>query len=193
MGKWLIQGGVIQPAPGEVVFPADIEAMLRAVSPERRVSFLETWGWLGMITVTARGTDGRYRSRETFHNIITTAGKNMIRSVLSGSTTDGAIRYLAMGNGTNAAQITDTALQSEQFRKAVTAFNPSGLTDAQNVTRTVVAASEATAFTTEELGWFASPTATATANSGILIARVLYHRAKSPTESLQVDRTDTYS
>lgn len=192
MGKWIISGGAVIPAPGVRLLPDDLEAMLLAVSPERRAEFLERWGWLGSAVVTVRGADGRYRARTQIFNTITTAGKNLIRSALSSNTTDALIRYLALGSNNTAPAIGNTALGAEQYRKAVTAFNPSGLTDGATVTRVLVPAPDATAFTTEELGWFASPSATASSGTGILVARVLYHRAKSASESLQIDRTDQF-
>lgn len=83
-----------------------------------------------------------------------------------------------------------TALDSEQFRKALTT-NSAPATGAGKTT-TYIAPGEANTWTTEEIGWFAGSTATATAGSGVMLARVLYHRAKAATESIQIDRTDQF-
>jgi hypothetical protein len=58
-------------------------------------------------------------------------------------------------------------------------------------TITVIAPAEANVNITE-LAWFGSD-ATSTANSGTMIARVAYTRAKNSGESLQVNRQDTFA
>jgi len=42
-----------------------------------------------------------------------------------------------------------------------------------------------------EVGWFATASATATANSGVLVSHVLYSHTHTATESIQFTRTDT--
>jgi len=58
-------------------------------------------------------------------------------------------------------------------------------------TITVLAPAEANVNITE-IGWFGAD-ATSTTDSGTLIARVAYSRAKNSGESLQVNRQDTFA
>lgn len=127
------------------------------------------------------------------HNLITDAGLNMIRDMLSGSITDAKIKYIALGNGTAAPANTDTQLETEKFRKAVTSQNNDPITAGKLYTELYIADTEANTFKCEEIGWFAGTGATATANSGICIARILYSRQKASTESWTIRRTDTIS
>lgn len=85
---------------------------------------------------------------------------------------------------------TDVALAGELFRKAITTY---GVTGAQANATTYIAPQEANTFTTQELGWFASPTAQAGAGTGVLLARTLYSHAKSNLESIQSSRADVFN
>jgi hypothetical protein len=123
-------------------------------------------------------------------NLITDAGLNMFRDLLSGAITDGEIKYVALGSGTTAPANGQTQLVTEQFRKLVTAQS-NGITAGVLDTELYVADTEANSFKTEEIGWFAGSGATSTANTGIMIARVLYSRQKSNLESWTIKRTDT--
>lgn len=121
-------------------------------------------------------------------NLVTNAARNALREALR-SPTDVAIRFVALGSGTATPAVTDTQLQAEQFRKVVTRQETGAV--GELITTMFVAPFEANAFVINEIGWFAGPGATAAANSGILIARVLWTRAKNDRESVQIERRDT--
>lgn len=152
--------------------------------------FQEQVGWHGRIRVIARDLDGRVEVDE-FDNLITNAGKNMVRDFLDGTITDGAVKYVELGSGTTAPAVGQTALVTPQFRKLVTQQTLPGTGQVRTVV--YIAPGEATGFTIQEIGWFAGAAATATTGSGIMIARVLYTRAKTQLESLQIERTDTFT
>lgn len=154
-------------------------------------SFEEKIGWSGIVTVKIYDQHGNPIEVWRHKNLITDAGKNLVRDALKGSTTDLKIKYVALGSGTTAPAGSQTTLATEQFRKAIT-LQTAGTTGVVTTTG-FIAASEATSFTIGELGWFAGTTATASANTGIMVARVLYSRAKTSLESLEIDRTDTFS
>lgn len=148
----------------------------------------DQWAWTGDITVTVR--NGLHVvERTSFRNLITSAGRNLMRDLLRAAVSDGAIKYVALGSGATAPAASDTQLATEEFRKAVTDRDTPGI--GQVLTTLFVATTEANAFTTREIGWFAGSGATATVNSGVLVARVLYERAKTNLETIQIDRTDT--
>lgn len=141
----------------------------------------------GKIKVIVRHDDGREEVHE-FDNLVTSAGANLHRDSLY-TPTDCIIRYIALGADNTAPAIGDTQLGDERFRTPVTIQTPGGA----GVLTTVayIQASEANDFTIEEIGWFAGPTATASADSGVLYARALYNRAKVSSESLQIEREGT--
>ena len=146
------------------------------------------WPWTGIIEVIARFADGT-EQRDVFHNLIVDSGRNYARDILVGRVTGTVnINYVALGSSNTAVSSSQTQLVSEQFRKAVTSFS-AGSTG-QGITTVYIATGEATAFTINEIGWFAQ--GTSTANSGTMIARVLYNLAKTPLESLQISRQDNF-
>ena len=129
----------------------------------------------------------------TVANLITTLGINWIRTALSDSGFDPALRYMAWGSGITAAAAGDTVLDTEAGRKAITSF-AAGATGVM-VSTTYLSPAEGNG-SLAELGWFATDTATATVDTGVLIARVLYPGGtwvKDAGYSLQLDRTDTFA
>ncbi|MFK7695922.1 hypothetical protein [Paenibacillus sp. HJGM_3] len=146
----------------------------------------EKVGWHGRIKVTITYRDGSVDVEE-FDNLITNAGKNLLRDALQ-VFTDCEIKYMAWGSGTTAPAATQTQLVSEAGRKAVTRQTAGGT--GVGVTTVYLAPFDANV-QIQELGWFAGATATSAANSGVMIARVLFSRLKNNLESIQVDRTDT--
>ena len=153
----------------------------------------ETASWLGQWEIEIKEQDKVKEIIPLENNLITDAGLNMICDMLSGAITDAKIKYIALGKGTVAPINTDTKLGSEQFRKTVTSQNKDPITAGKLYTELYIADTEANAFKCEEIGWFAGAGATATTNSGICIARILYSRQKASTESWTIRRTDTTS
>lgn len=88
--------------------------------------------------------------------------------------------------------LAQTSLDNEQFRKAVTSQN--NATNAQLITTVYVNPNEGNGFSYAEVGWFAGSSASGTAGSGIMMARLLYvpSTAKSNLVSIEVDRTDSW-
>lgn len=172
---------------------------------------IERLGWSGLVRVTVRrhpypiSTEDFEElvkrglldkvsdivSRYEKSNLIVSAGKNMLRDVLRGTVTDGDIKYMGWGTSNAAVAAGQTALTSEVGRKLVTAQTP-GATGVLTTT-TYIAPADAAGLTINELGWFAGAAATGSANSGIMIARILYSKIKTNLESIQVDRIDTIS
>lgn len=145
----------------------------------------EKINWTGRIKVTTTYRDGTVEIEE-FDNIITDAGRNLMRDGLQGADTE--IKYLAWGSGITTPAVSDIALAAEAGRKLVTKQTAGAV---GVVTTTVYLAPFDANMQIEELGWFAGATATAAAGSGVMVARVLYSKLKSNLESIQIDRTDT--
>lgn len=156
------------------------------------------WGWRTNVRVALVGRDGTVEVHE-MHNLVTSAGKDALANAFRGTVTDLKIKYLALGDGTSAPTASQTKLDAEKFRKQVTqqTLNPSGGAQHGVLKTTVyVSPGEATAFTLNEMGWFAGTAATGTQDSGVMVARCKWlpaGLAKTALQSVQIDRTDTWS
>lgn len=166
------------------------------------------WRWEGRIRIVAWRHDrfcphvydsdlacecgpiARLNADEYFtRNLIVNSALNLARDVLRGAVNDAQVDWLALGDNATAPAASDTKLVNELFRKTLTtqAVGSTG----EVVTTIYVAPAEAV-FHIQEAGWFAAG-ASATKDSGVLVARVLYDRDKTDLESLQFERHDTFS
>lgn len=147
-------------------------------------------GWLGKWEIIIQDRAGNIIECTGLRpNLITDVGLNMLRDALSGAIADGEIKYVALGSGNTAPANGQTQLVTEEFRKAVTS-QANQATAGELETILFVADTEANTFTTEEIGWFAGTAASGTADTGVMIARVLYSRAKTNLESWTIRRLD---
>ncbi len=142
------------------------------------------------VKVTAFDPDGNVLDVQEMKNLITTVGLNMLRNGLYGDVSDFEVKYMAIGSDSTAPTLADTTLGTETFRKARTSQSKPSNGAVKYVQ--YIAPAEAVG-AIEELGWFAGAAAGAGADSGIMIARVLYSRTKTNLESLQIERTDTFA
>lgn len=77
------------------------------------------------VTIEVRdAASGRLLRRERRHNLVTLAGRNLIRDFLNGTASSGTISHLAVGAGTTAPTANDVALGAEVFRDVVTKRTP---------------------------------------------------------------------
>ena len=150
------------------------------------------WIFESNVKVTAFDLAGDILDVREFKNLLTTVGFNMMRDGLygPGGAQDLEIKYMAVGDDNTAPTIADTTLGNETFRKART--SQSKPADAQQRYVQYIAPGEAVGVI-EEFGWFAGAAAGAGADSGIMVSRVLYSRTKTALESLQIERTDTFT
>ncbi len=141
------------------------------------------------VLITVRDLDGRVLEQVRRKNLIVNVGLNMVRDALDTAAFDAEIKRVALGTDNTAPALTDTQLGTEVFRKVVTSTS----TPAVGQLNTVwyIAPAEAVA-AIEEIGWFAGAAAGAGANSGILVARVLYSHNKTALESIQIERLDSF-
>ncbi|MBT9134884.1 MAG: hypothetical protein DDT38_01626 [Firmicutes bacterium] len=113
--------------------------------------------------------------RETRHNLVTMTGRNLIRDLLHWTDAPDGLRrsglnFMALGTGAVAPVAANTALQTEVFRSTITQRIR---TDGQTVYRLFLGSASANGHTLTEAGLFGD-TATITAGSGILYARVTF-------------------
>ena len=147
------------------------------------------WGWKSEVTVTVRDLVGNTTDVVEIHNLITTVAFNMVRDGLYGGVSDLEVKYFALGSDSTAPAIGDTTLGTETFRKIRTSQSKPG--NGQSKFTLYIAPGEAIG-AIEEFGWFAGAAAGAGADTGIMIARVLYSRVKTALESITIERTDTF-
>lgn len=116
---------------------------------------------------------------------ITNAGHNLLRDGIKG-TANPAITYVAVGSGTSTPTATQTKLDSELFRKAVTSVANGGSTG-EALVNFYVGPSDAVGDDIEEVAFFGSASATSAKDTGVMLCRGLWtHNPKSGTESITV-------
>ena len=128
----------------------------------------------------------------SFYNQLTNINRDIRTAMLLGSTTGYsldtlAIRYFAFGTGTTPASASDTLLQVELFRKAVTKISKVNDSTVQSI---VSLSPDECNFTIREIGVFCSPGAGASANSGFLLSRVNVNIVKNSNMTLNIVRQD---
>jgi hypothetical protein len=69
----------------------------------------------GRLVIEVRGPDGQLKDRRDIKNLVVTAGKNFAASRLVG-VTDAVMSHMGIGQGTTAAALADTALESQLVR-----------------------------------------------------------------------------
>lgn len=121
---------------------------------------------------------------------LTNAGHNLLRDALKGA--DSAkVLYFALGSGTSTPTATQTKLDTETFRKAISSYS-SGASVGEALISAYVAPSDAVGANIQEVGVFAGNSAKSTVNSGVMMGRALWaHNPKTNLESitLQLDIT----
>ena len=145
--------------------------------------------WTSNVVITVRDLKGRVLERVERENLLVNVGLNMVRDALDTAAFDAEIKRVALGTSNTAPAMTDTQLGAEIFRKVVTSTSTPAVGQLQTVW--YIAPAEAVA-AIEEIGWFAGVAAGAAANTGILVARVLYSRNKTALESIQIERVDSF-
>ena len=146
--------------------------------------------WYENIKIDIRDINGNLLDTTQFRNQVTNSALNFIANSLRTSTQDNEIKYMAWGSSSSTAEAADTLLSTEYGRKQITSQTSSNTGFCESVC--YISPTEGVG-TIAEIGWFAGSSATATADSGCMISRVLYARVKTALESITVTRTDTFS
>ena len=121
---------------------------------------------------------------------MTTAGLNLIRDGLRGVATDIKIYYVAVGTDSTAPSASDTTLGAEVFRKVMTS-TANGVSDGEATFTLALSPQDAVGEVIAEVGWFAGADASVTADTGVLMARVLYSHTKLASESINLVFNDS--
>jgi len=139
----------------------------------------------GKVTLILRNEKTGEIRKYVYHNMFVVYGHNAIAQRLSGDADAGEITYCAVGTGTTAPAMSDTALQTELARKLISVRSYSG-----NIfTGTTYFTTSEAIGTLKEAGLFGNGverTASATPGSGQIFARVAINRTKSANDSLTI-------
>jgi len=147
----------------------------------------ESIGVKGHFIITIRDElTGHVKRQSEYDNLVVTVGLSMIADRLEGGANDCDITYGAVGTGTTAPAASDTTLETELARKAVSTIASSG---AAVEIRLFFGAAEANGVLTE-IGYFGEA-ASATPDSGTLFNRAVISETKSSSETMTVDTTIT--
>jgi len=141
------------------------------------------------ITIRNEKTGKIVRELE-FENIITTTGRNAIAQILTGEYgSTGEITRCALGTGSTAAAIGDTTLETEDQRKDC-AGNGYSSTNIAYISA-YFNPTDVAGNTYEEFGYFID--GTDSADSGILLNRVVQQIVVGAGESLTIDSSFTFT
>lgn len=138
-------------------------------------------GWQGTFKIKTK--DGE----EIIKNRIMDAALTELLKVLTGDATNMELKYLAVGTDNTPVTNNDTQLGNEIFR---TQFTSSSVTGTGELTSLAIILEAEAIGTIEEIGIFAGSTANASADSGILVSRILWHRVKTANDEIQFTRVD---
>jgi hypothetical protein len=137
----------------------------------------------GSLRVVVTGSDGKVKAEHDFKNLVVTVGKNFVASRMVG-TASTVMSHMAIGSGTTAAAVGDTALQSQLGRVALTSGTATGAV--ATYTATFPAGTGTGAVT--EAGIFNDPTA------GTMLCRTVFSVVnKGADDAMSVTWTVTIS
>lgn len=139
------------------------------------------YGWQGIVKV--RDSEGE---RIIYNRIMNLALDELIKPFLA-TTADIEIKFLALGTSTTPVADNQTQLGAEIERVQYISRSRTGLGEATTV---FLVKDDEGVGTIEEIGIFAGTTATAAANSGLMISRIPYHKVKTDQEEIQFTRID---
>lgn len=120
---------------------------------------------------------------------ITNAGLNLLRDAMNGVANVPKISYVAIGTGTQGTPATATQLAAEVFRKPIASY-ANGAAQGEGLVNGYISPSDTVGTVIAEVGYFAGA-ASATANSGTLVAYATYSHTHTNTESIQLQLDQT--
>lgn len=147
----------------------------------------EKVSWSGTFEIEVRDTETGEIRTKIIHNKVMDTVLSQLVSTLQGNNPNLEIKYLALGTSNAAVTTSDTELGAEIFRTPVSAQTVSAV--GELTTDFTVLDAEAVG-NIQEIGIFGGSTATATANTGTLISRVLWSKIKTNSEELSFKRID---
>ena len=120
---------------------------------------------------------------------VTNAGLDLVRDALLLGTVP-QVTWFAIGTSATAPAVTDVQLGAEVFRKQITSVS-NGAAHGEGILNGYISPQDSVGTVIAEWGLFGGATASATANSGTLIARGLYSHTHTAVESIQLQADST--
>jgi len=114
---------------------------------------------------------------------VTNSGLDLFRDSLSGADSS-LIKYVAIGTGNSTPTASQTKLDAEVYRNAIASYTD-GASVGEILVNGIIPAGAAVGTAIAEVAFFGGNAASATANSGVMVARGLYSHTKG-TETLQL-------
>ena len=144
--------------------------------------------WIGVFEITIYNLDTGKLKKKIVFNRVMDVGLNALADTLVGTTPDLEIKYLAVGTDNTLVTDNDAQLGAEIFRTPPVS-GPLRTTVGQIETEFILLDSEAVG-SLREVAIFVGATATGTANSGVLLSRILWSYEKTNSEEITIKRID---
>ena len=145
--------------------------------------------WSGTVNVNTIA-DAKIVKTEILHNQITNVALNALINALDNIDPNLELKYIAIGTDDSPLDPSDTTLGTEIFRASVDTSNNNAT--GEFTTTFTILDSEAVG-SWREIAFFCGDSATASANTGIMLSRLLYSREKTNSEEIQFSRVDSIS
>ncbi len=159
----------------------------RCLQDQKLLDELEKWMSIGKGHIWKPKVEHLITDQVTYKNLTTTLGRGFLMQILCNTATgtNKYVTHFGIGTSNTAANVADTQLGAETFRKSISSALDS--TNTANIS-VFVGASEAN-FTWQEYGYFID--GTATANSGTILSHFIQSVAKSAPATKTVDSVFT--
>jgi len=151
------------------------------------MSMISGLGWLGEFKIIVHNVETGEVTEEYVKNRITNTALDKIINILDNIDPDLDIKYLAIGTDNTPLNDNDTQLGNEIFRTQFQNSNNDAV--GQFTTEFSILDSEAVG-NWQEIGIFCSDSATSSANTGVMLSRILFSRNKTSLEEVQITRID---
>lgn len=143
--------------------------------------------WEGTFIIETKNKNTSEIKTEVIHNKVMNTVLDQLVKTLKGENPDLEIKYLALGTSNTPISLIDTKLGNEIFRTPIVSQIVSGT--GEIATDFTILETEAIG-NIEEIGIFGGSTATASADTGTLISRVLWSKVKTASEEFTIRRID---
>lgn len=160
--------------------------LFRGVRGIKDIGLDNLFGWMGKFKIKVK-ENGQIKEEYEIKNRITNTALDAIINILDNIDPDLDIKYLAIGTDNSPLNDNDTQLGNEIFRTQFDSSNNDAV--GQFTTTFTIFDSEAVA-TWEEIGVFCGDSATASADTGIMLSRILFNRVKTSLEEIDITRID---
>ena len=142
---------------------------------------INDYGWLGRFEIKTKNGIFVLKNR-----IMNNAIDELLKA-LSGNEPDIMLKYLAIGTGTTGLLNTQTQLENEVFRTPFITITKTGIGRLTSIATILDVDYDGPI---NEVGVFCGDSATTSADTGLMLSRVLWNYTKTATEEIQITRYD---